>query len=1754
MPTARQPRLFAALLGCAIFLAFRCLGANLTWDATGVTPPNPSDGSGTWLTVSNWWNGATNVNGNWTATTPDSAVFGAGTSGNYTVTLDSIYASNVTFNTSAYALSGGSLTLMGGADLAVASGVSAAIASPISQGANATWNLGSASSLTLSGGGFSSGGNFVITGGGTNAIAAGTYAPSVLWLQNVAVNQTGGSVSSGGDTFIGYAGNTVYTLNGGAASLSVGGKFVFGRGGNTGILNLQNGSVAANGPNTSGQPTAGVGFDSSSVGILNLAGGAFTVAAGKVLYVNYGATSSGGSGTVNLSGGTLVAPAIQFGNSSSAYNANTFANFIVSGGAAYVGSGGLAPNPNGGLPGNLNISLSGGVMAATASWASSLPMTLTNVNGDITFQNADAANHPWNISLSGVLSGPGGLTKTGGGTLTLSGANFYRGATVINAGALAITTASHGGGSMTVAPAAALNVQVAGSGTSLNLSELALGTASILNLDPGSFGNPSVPMLLVTNALTPSATVTVNFAGAALTAGQFPLIKYGSLGGDGFGAFQLGSVSLPAGVAGSVALVNNTTNNSIDLSFTTNAVAPLKWAGTLSGSWDIGLTANWQTNAFYLQPAGQGPPVTLDDSAAGPATALVLNTNVSPAALVVSNSVLAYSLSGSGGITGGGSLLKQGTGTFTLGGHNSFTGGTTVSAGTLALTTFSNAPMSYTVNGGILNLSVSSPGGSLPMTGLAFSGGNPQITLNLGGFANLTAPTINVSGNLAMNGNVAVNILNTPPTGSEVLLQYAGVRRGSGSFVAGNVPPGVTIVDNPAAQQVTLSYHPGWRVVVPTLNPNEIVVAAATPQEYGAVGDGVTDDSAAFQNAINAVYNSGHWGGGVIFVPAAHYAFYTNIIIPQGVTLHGDWTDWTTGTNGLAGTTFKVCFGAGQTNAAPFIFMNSMTSLRDINIWYPNQDPNNIVGYSFSIQISAYSVLKNLVLVNSYQGILGTSASDAPIHILSTVIGSPLYLGVSLDMLADISETEDLRFSPNVWPASLLTNSPSVGGAYAAWMRANGTALRLLRVDGELSMDTTINGYKVGIEANSSTNGAPGATFYEGAVSNCATALLAQVMPSQSGLQFTDFTLDGDTAVLRTTNSGDATVGFDHCQLIGRSGTAVSATGLDWHSWMAFQNCAISNALQLAGPGVFNVVDSALTGATNCIMSSSATRVAFTGCTFSPASNIVNAGSAKNLLWDARPSLSNALPMVHWTNVMNDCASRRPAATNLYVATAAPWGAAGNGTNDDTVAIQSALIAAGANGGGIVFLPPGKYHLTNTLTVPSGVELRGVHEARSGDGYWSDGKSKASVLQPYGGQGTTNGPVAVALAANSGIVGITFSYETQNSNCIPFPATIQGQGPNVYAIGIVCPNSFYYIDMDTYTCTNHLIYMVDGWVLNLGFHVGNGSSGSIVDCQENNSYWVVNQDSQSTLPNESLVNGYAATNAQMNLLGNCTELMVKSFSINDNTYLHCVAENGYGPKVTAIGTCCDGTIQGYVLDAAAPCTVNVVNSTMAIFSFVGPAMTNYTVGVISTPAFQGTARFFNSALFGGPEWDFVVGGGDVGFDLVHMLDHAYNGSSVADGVLHLVNNGAYITYNGSAVFPPYNVTFATNAGLTGLVSELVGNYAYNGSTYTNLNPGNPVNVWQDYALSSYAVLTQTNRFVETPPVSPALSLQWNAAAQGLTLFWPSNAGTFYLFSTPSLTPPVSWTLVTNSLVYSNGQWLLTLPVNPNAAEFYRLEQ
>src|ERR1035441_8584054 len=57
-------------------------------------------------------------------------------------------------------------------------------------------------------------------------------------------------------------------------------------------------------------------------------------------------------------------------------------------------------------------------------------------------------------------------------------------------------------------------------------------------------------------------------------------------------------------------------------------------------------------------------------------------------------------------------------------------------------------------------------------------------------------------------------------------------------------------------------------------------------RDFGAQGDGKTDDTAAFQKALDAARQA---GGGVVYAPRGNYFFAGHLNVPSAVTLKGMW-------------------------------------------------------------------------------------------------------------------------------------------------------------------------------------------------------------------------------------------------------------------------------------------------------------------------------------------------------------------------------------------------------------------------------------------------------------------------------------------------------------------------------------------------------------------------------------------------------------------------------------------------------------------------------------------------------------------------------------------------------------------------------------------------------------------------------------------------------------------------------------------------
>ena len=129
----------------------------------------------------------------------------------------------------------------------------------------------------------------------------------------------------------------------------------------------------------------------------------------------------------------------------------------------------------------------------------------------------------------------------------------------------------------------------------------------------------------------------------------------------------------------------------------------LVWRGdNVANIWNLYQTNDW-FNGVVLQPFNGDDNVTFDDSGSNSLPANIVG-QLSPNSLLV-NSTKNYTLGGNGALVGSFTLTKTNSGTLTLAGTNSFSGGLFINGGTVVVTNSPSAGGSGTVylNGGTLN-------------------------------------------------------------------------------------------------------------------------------------------------------------------------------------------------------------------------------------------------------------------------------------------------------------------------------------------------------------------------------------------------------------------------------------------------------------------------------------------------------------------------------------------------------------------------------------------------------------------------------------------------------------------------------------------------------------------------------------------------------------------------------------------------------------------------------------------------------------------------------------------------------------------------------------------------------------------------------------------------------------------------------------------------------------------------------------------
>ena len=731
--------ILAGIAAAAPLVALRTAAAqvSLYWDGDGVGPVG--GGTGTWNTTLTRWSLTPDgtVFQAWVNTSNDDAVF-ANAPGTVSIPVG-VTARSLDFQLGGYTLSGtGPLTLAGSTvgTINVASG-GATVGAPVAgiDGFTKTGpgnlvltaNSTATGNRRVIGGAISIDSSLRIPNNGTVTLDGGTIIqtnPSTVASSFIQAGTALDIGASGGTvSFTGAAGSvSLYqgTIRGPGATLTKVGTGEF-RYQGTGLPNTTYSKLVVReglfrlGFVSPTQDERGFGAAPGSLtaDAITLDGGAIGTSFGATLHTNRGITLGAGGGTINVTAGAMSIP-------------SQISDGTGAGSLAVVGTSAsqllTLSNPSNQIAGGIIIR--GGRLNVTATGASG--------TGDIQFDlgantgglsnNAAAlveVNNPL-VSLGGAAGTPeigaaSGFTlqinsqvrgarpiqktsTTGNGTLVLTNsANDFTGGVVISTGRLVITSNNALGsaaGATTINSGAVLGMR--GGFDYTTAEPLTVGGTGISN-------SGAIVNFQDNNRFAGAITLTAN-TGVGVPAGQL------ELAGPLSGSFRLekegpGTLVLAhAGNSfGSMAINAGTVVVSADGNL---GAAPLAFG---ANNVQIAGTALRATSSFSVHP-NRG-------------INLVGNGSID----VSTGITLTYP-----GAMGGGSLNKMGPGTLVLSGVNGHTGGTTIHAGTLSLTSTGVLPGDVTIAPGAALHGSGSVGGNVTVGGTISPGASPGALTTTG--------------------------------------------------------------------------------------------------------------------------------------------------------------------------------------------------------------------------------------------------------------------------------------------------------------------------------------------------------------------------------------------------------------------------------------------------------------------------------------------------------------------------------------------------------------------------------------------------------------------------------------------------------------------------------------------------------------------------------------------------------------------------------------------------------------------------------------------------------------------------------------------------------------------------------------------------------------------------------------------------------------------------------------------------------------
>ncbi|MBP5274397.1 MAG: hypothetical protein ILO36_05630, partial [Abditibacteriota bacterium] len=272
--------------------------------------------------------------------------------------------------------------------------------------------------------------------------------------------------------------------------------------------------------------------------------------------------------------------------------------------------------------------------------------------------------------------------------------------------------------------------------------------------------------------------------------------------------------------------------------------------------------------------------------------------------------------------------------------------------------------------------------------------------------------------------------------------------------------------------------------------------------DFGAVGDGKTDCTDAFEKAVAAARSI---GGGNVIVPTGDYAVKGNITLYSGVGLIGTYNAIPTDTH-PSSLPEKSCYGsvllayAGRNKPEDpaFITMkgNNVT-LKGIIVKYPEWTPEDVPPVPYPPCVAGtegndHNVI-DCLFVNPWEALHFDRVGRVYV---SNVSGYPQKRGLYIDRCYDVSRVENIHF----WPFGVGYRHTD---EYCKWIRENGVAFEFAKTDWQSCLNTFCFGYGVGYKFTDHGSGGGCGNYIGIGADACSTCILVEATRC-AGIQITN--------------------------------------------------------------------------------------------------------------------------------------------------------------------------------------------------------------------------------------------------------------------------------------------------------------------------------------------------------------------------------------------------------------------------------------------------------------------------------------------------------------------------------------------------------------------------------------------------------------------------------------------------------------------------